>query len=376
MKYFIREKIREALILESRIPFSLAVPSDILSIQHVFKENNYKLYIVGGAIRDALLNKIPKDFDLATDAVPDVVERIMTEAGFKTLPTGKAFGVINVFTKQGEYTGDGRRPDSVTFTDIETDVKRRDLTINALFYDIDTKEIVDLVGGVDDLKNGIVRTVGSPIERFTEDKLRILRAIRFAGRFGSGLDPEIDKALKRDARLDGISGERIRDEFIKGISSAKSVSHFLELLDKYNLFDWIFRGLHVNKIFINDKDPIIVIATLLRGNSTATLNKQLNNLKYTVEEIKGIMFLLNLLELTPENAVVLKRQQKNAYVSDNQILDFGMREGINMKLLNAFIKFKLSVNGEEVMKRFNLTQGKELGDMINKLELDNFKRLF
>ena len=382
MKGFIKQKIREQLITESRIPFKLVLPSDILTIQAVFKQNGFKLYVVGGAVRDALLGRQPKDFDLATDAVPDTVETIMAKAGFRTLPTGKSFGVINVFTNKDEYeiatfrsdssTGDGRRPDAVTFTDIETDVKRRDLTINALFFDIDTNEIVDLVGGISDLQKGIIRTVGSPIERFTEDKLRILRAIRFAGRFGSDLDPEIDAALQRDANLEGISGERIRDEFIKGITSAKSVKHFLEMLDRYHLFNWIFKGLHVNKNFIEDRDALIVISVLLKGNTQAVLNKQLNALKYTVDEIKGVTFLLNLLQLSPETAVVLKRQEKNAGVTLAQIFDFGKREGIKLNLLTAFGRFRLTVSGEDVMQKFGLKPGKQLGDMINKLETDNF----
>jgi tRNA nucleotidyltransferase/poly(A) polymerase len=249
------------------------------------------------------------------------------------------------------------------------------LTINALFYDIDTHEVVDLVGGVNDLKNGVVRTVGSPEERFNEDKLRILRAIRFAGRFGSGLDPAVDAALMKDASLQGISGERIRDEFLKGIKSSKSVVQFLRLIDKYNLFDWIFRGLKVNKEFVEDKDPILVIANLLKFNESSVLNKQLNVYKYTIEEIRAITFLINLLKLSPETAVALKRAQKISGVSDEQIRKFGHQEGLNSKLLEAFLKFRLTVNGEQLMQQLNMKPGKELGDAINKAEYDNFKKL-
>jgi tRNA nucleotidyltransferase/poly(A) polymerase len=375
----------EGLIMEQRMKYDMQIPKDILAIKDVFKKNGYKLYVVGGAVRDAILGKQPKDFDLATDAIPDKVEEIMNKAGFRTLPTGKSFGVINVFTDQGEYeiatfredssTGDGRRPDSVKFTNIESDVKRRDLTINALFYDIDTHEIVDLVGGVNDLKNGVVRTVGSPEERFNEDRLRILRAIRFAGRFGSDLDPAVDAALRKDASLKGISGERIRDEFLKGIKSSKSVIHFLKLIDKYGLFDWIFSGLKLNKEFIEDKDSILVIANLLKFNDVSTLNKQLNAYKYTIEEIRAISFLINLLKLSPETAVALKRAQKISGVTDDQIRKFGTQEGLNIKLLEAFLKFKLTVNGEVLMKQLNMKPGKELGDAINKAEFDNFQKL-
>jgi tRNA nucleotidyltransferase/poly(A) polymerase len=383
IKEFISRKLR-TMLTESRVSFKISLPDDILQIKDVFKKNGYKLYVVGGAVRDAILGKQPKDFDLATDAIPDTVEEILADAGFRTLPTGKAFGVINVFTDNGEYEvatfrkdlSGGRRPDAVKFTDIESDVKRRDLTINALFYDIDKSEIVDLVGGVDDLKKGIVKTVGSPQERFGEDRLRILRAIRFAARFGSNLDPEADAALKKDSSLEGISGERIRDEFLKGIISAKSITQFIGMIEKYNLFDWIFRGLNINKNFISDKDPILVIASLLKDNDPKSLGKKLNDLKYTVDEIKNINFLVNLSNLTPETAAILKRMQKLTNLTDDQIKKFGIQQGLNPKLLDAFIKFRLTVNGEDLMKQLNLKPGKELGDAISKAEYENFKKLF
>jgi tRNA nucleotidyltransferase/poly(A) polymerase len=103
MKDNIRQILREGLAPEKRIKFDMSIPKDILQIKDIFKKNGYKLYVVGGAVRDALLGKTPKDFDLATDAIPDKVEEMMKGAGLKTLPTGKSFGVINVFTSEGEY---------------------------------------------------------------------------------------------------------------------------------------------------------------------------------------------------------------------------------------------------------------------------------
>lgn len=384
MRENIKQILREGVIVEQRIKFELTIPSDIQEIKNVFKKNGFKLYVVGGAVRDALLGKTPKDFDLATDALPDKVEEMMKEAGFRTLPTGKAFGVINVFTDQGEYEiatfrtdiGSGRRPDAVSFTDIEGDVKRRDLTINALFYDIDTGEIVDLVGGVEDLKNGVVRTVGSAQDRFGEDRLRIMRAIRFAGRFGSELDPQTDAALQQDASLEGISGERIRDEFIKGIQSAKSQKSFFKMLDKYNLFDWIFKGLNVDRdSFSNGEDYLILLARLLKNNNLDVLKKKLNELKYSVDEIKAITFLIALLKLDENTAVTLKRAEQNSGVNPQQIKDFGKVENIDQKLLNAFLSFRLTVSGQEVMDEMGIKPGPEVGKAVQKLETDNFKAL-
>jgi tRNA nucleotidyltransferase/poly(A) polymerase len=389
MKENIRQILREGLVREERIKFDLPIPQDIQQIKDVFKKNGFKLYVVGGAVRDAILGKTPKDYDLATDAVPDKVEQIMTKAGFKTLPTGKAFGVINVFTDQGEYEiatfredlSGGRRPDAVSFTDIEGDVKRRDLTINALFYDIDAHEIVDLVGGVQDLKNGVVRTVGAPEDRFGEDRLRIMRAIRFAGRFGNELDPATDAALQKDASLEGISGERIRDEFIKGIKSAKSQKHFLEMLDKYHLFDWIFKGLNVDMDFIsriggyNHDDYIVLLARLLKKNNLDVLKKKLNELKYSVEEVKAITFLIAMLKLDVDTAVTLKKAEQHAGVSQDQIRDFCGKENVPSQLLDAFEQFRLTVSGPEVMDKMGLKPGPELGKAIQKIETDNFKKL-
>lgn len=375
--------------MEDRIKFNFQIPSDIIEIQKIFKKNGYKLYVVGGAVRDAILGKTPKDFDLATDAVPDEVEKMMQDAGFKTLPTGKAFGVINVFTNQGEYEiatfrediGSGRRPDSVEFTNIEGDVKRRDLTINALFYDIDTKEIVDLVGGVDDLKNGIVRTVGSPEDRFGEDRLRILRAIRFAGRFGSELDPDTDLALRNDSSLEGISGERIRDEFIKGIISAKSLKKYMTMLDEYGLFNWVLPNLIIDKKVFNKHenykvdDYVVILARLLKNNDIELLKRKLNGLKYSADEIKTILFLISMLKLDVDTAYLLKKMQQTAGVSDDQIRNFAGKEGIPSQLLDAFDQFRLSVSGPEAMEKFGIKPGPELGKAIQKMETDNFEKL-
>lgn len=389
MKAQIKKILREGLIKEERIKFNLPIPQDIQQIQNIFNKNGYKLYIVGGAVRDALLNKIPKDYDLATDAVPDEVENMMNNAGLRTLPTGKAFGVINVFTDEGEYEiatfrediGSGRRPEGVSFTNIEGDVKRRDLTINALFFDIDTKEIVDLVGGVNDLKKGIVRTVGAAEDRFGEDRLRILRAIRFAGRFGSDLDPNVDAALQKDASLDGISGERIRDEFIKGIISAKSTDTYLLMLDKYKLFDWVFPNLNVDRgvfrrnLDYKGDDYVVLLARLLKGNNIEILRKKLNELKYSADEIKAITFLVSLLKLDVNTAYLLKKIQQTSGVNNDQIRNFGANEGISSQLLDAFENFRLTVTGPEAMTRFNIKPGPELGKAIEKMEINNFQKL-
>ena len=126
--------------------------------------------------------------------------------------------------------GKGRRPKAVDFSDIQGDVNRRDLTINSLFYDIEKNEVVDLTGGLEDLKNKIVKTVGVAKQRFDEDPLRKLRALRFQAVIGGKMDKDTEIALMKNPSLKGVSRERIREEFIKGIEKGKTSKLFMEHL--------------------------------------------------------------------------------------------------------------------------------------------------
>ena len=184
----------------------------------------------------------------------------------KTVEVGKSFGVVMVggheiatFRKD---IGIGRRPSSVDYTDIEGDVRRRDLTINALFYDIDKKEIVDLVGGIADLKKKNIRCVGNADRRFKEDPLRKLRALRFQARLGGNLDKELLNALQNDPSLKGVSAERIRDEVVKSIKSAKDTKKYMELNDKIGFTQLIFPNLKISKPYIKDNDYILFLSLI------------------------------------------------------------------------------------------------------------------
>ncbi|QHI70563.1 CCA tRNA nucleotidyltransferase [Tichowtungia aerotolerans] len=174
----------------------------------------------GGAVRDQLLGRTPKDYDIATDALPDQIEALFP----KTVAVGKAFGVIMVveggleievatFRKDEGYQ-DGRRPDSVHFCGAEEDAKRRDFTINGMFCDPLTDQVIDYIGGRKDLHKKLIRAIGEPDRRFAEDHLRMLRAVRFAHTLGFTIDPSTRDAIKAHAQdLAKISAERIENEF-------------------------------------------------------------------------------------------------------------------------------------------------------------------
>lgn len=360
-----------------RLKTEIKYPSDINLINDVFKTNGFELFLVGGCVRDAYIGSTPKDWDLATNATPDEVISILESKDFITniLETGKAFGVINAITKDDEFEiatfrsdgdySDARRPDSVTFSTIEEDVLRRDLTCNALFYDLSTGEIVDLVGGLEDIDNNIIRTVGNPIDRFNEDRLRILRCIRFVNRFGALLSLDIIKALKEDSSLNGISHERIRDEFLKGFKSAKDKLEYLLMLQQYSLFDYIFPTFRIDLYFDPSDDVIATVARMLKGNRE--IKSILNKIAWPTDEIHAIQLLHGIINIDG-GIVALKKRQKAIEISDSTILEF-MRISAE-KWGQVFIDFELKVSAEELMKLG--FEGKALGQEINDREMVRF----
>ncbi len=182
----------------------------------------HSAFWVGGCVRDFLLGREPGDYDIATSALPEQVESLFK----RTVAVGRKFGVIVVvenklqfqvatFRAEADYQ-DGRRPEKVVFSDAKADAERRDFTINGLFFDPVARKLHDWVSGETDLRKEIIRTIGSPAERFAEDHLRLLRAVRFAAQLDFQIEPETFAAVKATApKIKAISAERVRDELIK-----------------------------------------------------------------------------------------------------------------------------------------------------------------
>jgi poly(A) polymerase len=215
------------------------------------RQTGFSAYLVGGCVRDLLLNREPADYDVATSATPDDVMRIFPQ----TYAVGAQFGVVLVpvrrdtpegerdnyvievatFRSDGAYS-DGRHPDEVQFSrDARTDVQRRDFTINGLLLDPATGEVHDYVGGREDLQRQVIRTIGDARQRFGEDKLRMLRAMRFAARFGYAIEEQTFRAVRAlAAEIHSVSLERIRDEILKMLTEGRARRAF-ELLDESGL---------------------------------------------------------------------------------------------------------------------------------------------
>ncbi len=220
----------------------MQIPAYVLKIVRLLHKNGYQTWIVGGSIRDLLIGKTAYDYDIATDATP---EKVMATVK-RVIPTGIKHGTVTVLTEKnpvevttfrndGKYS-DGRRPDSVRYAStIQEDLSRRDFTINGIAYNPITGELVDPYGGREDLKAKMIRTIGNPIERFSEDGLRPYRACRFAAQLGFLIEKNTFEAISKTLDItSSVSVERIREEFLKIILSEKP-STGIELLRESGL---------------------------------------------------------------------------------------------------------------------------------------------
>ena len=242
-----------------------------LGVVEKLQAAGFTAYFAGGCVRDALLGRKPKDFDVATDAVPDKVRDVFGKR--RTLAFGASFGVIGVlgdadtptevatFRSDGDYS-DGRRPDSVRFGTAEFDALRRDFTINGVFYDPKASRLIDFVGGENDLRRSIIRAIGDPDKRINEDKLRMLRAVRFASSLGFTIEPNTFDATKRFAAdVSIVSGERIGAEMRRMLSSPGS-SIAIQLLFETGLLSHVWPTFAL-QICRNEKQ--LIDAKLLLG---------------------------------------------------------------------------------------------------------------
>lgn len=237
--------------MEEFTPMKIALPEHVKEIIQQFNINGFEAYAVGGCIRDAVLGLTPHDWDITTSALPEQIKTIFR----RTLDTGLKHGTVTVMIQQeayeittyridGDYS-DGRRPNSVSFTsDLVEDLKRRDFTINAMAYN-EKDGLVDVFNGKEDIENQIIRCVGSAEERFEEDALRMLRAIRFSARLGFSIVAETEAAILKNAELiKKISAERIHDELTKILISKNP--HYIERVVNLGMMRYIIPEFMIN----------------------------------------------------------------------------------------------------------------------------------
>ena len=320
---------------ENKISVDIPLPNDIIEISDAYIKAGKDIFLVGGAVRDFIKGINPKDYDLVTNSLPNESKEILKDFNVSD-EQGKNFGVLRVFTKDeptgyeiasyrkdisgGRDTkGDEQKVEMGGNVTIEDDCNRRDLTCNALFYDIKNKQIVDLVGGISDIKNGIIRAVGDPMQRFIEDRLRICRIFRFAARTEGKIDDKTADAIRTDNRLrnigpkDDVSQERIWEEFNKAWKQSKDFNYYLQFFTDFDMWNEAFPNSNVNTDLISSKDFIVVLANLFQNEDTSKLErKMVQEWKVEVDVARPVIFLIDFLKLSQDNVVDLFKQ-KNRY---------------------------------------------------------------
>ena len=341
---------------------------------NILSENGYYAYVVGGCVRDSLLFSIPKDWDITTQATPNQI--LDCFLNYKTIETGLKYGTVTVIIDEisieittyridGEYR-DNRHPLGVLFTDeLKKDLSRRDFTMNAIAYNT---EIVDYFCGVSDIKNKIIRTVGDPDKRFSEDALRILRGIRFASQLDFKIEENTGKSIiKNKGLLKSISRERINIELIKLLLGKNSYNVLIE-------YEEIIREIipeidSINRKMKSPENDIIISLALLLWETESPENI-LKNLKFDKNTINMVTKIIKNKHVKNQKVELKRLLNKLGEPIVRRLLKI---EKHDERLLDEIIENKecysleaLKLNGDDI-KALGITDGKVVGEALNRI---------
>lgn len=372
---------------------NIKIPKEVETVLNILHENGFEAYVVGGCVRDSIMGKIPSDWDVATSAKPNQI--LLCFNNRKTIETGLKHGTVTVVINKmqieittyridGEYS-DNRRPDEVLFTDkIKLDLRRRDFTINALAYN--KSGIIDLFGGLDDINNKFIKCVGAAGERFNEDGLRILRALRFASVLNFDIEENTSSSIFRNkALLNNISMERINIEFSKLIMGSNYRKILIEYREVIEVFLPEIQVLtedeleyRLNAMKVLNSLTLRLAVFLYNINST---DKILMNLKYDNKTIKTVKILVeNINGRINHDPVNVKRWlNKINYVNLNYLIkikkslfdsEFYELEETE-KIMNEIIRTKqcysletLAITGQDLIDA-GVPKGKNIGIILD-----------
>ncbi len=366
---------------------NIKIPDYVKVVMNELTFNGYSCYVVGGAVRDAILGKEVHDYDLTTNAKPD--EMVNVFKAFMTIPTGLKHGTLTVLSNNHPVevttyrldTGyeDHRHPNSVEFTtNLQEDIKRRDFTINGLAFN-NNEGLLDYYGGLEDINNKIIRCIGKADERFEEDALRILRALRFSVQLDFEIEEETKKAIfNKKELLSFVSKERIRDELL-GILKYPCKNIFIDYLDifKEALFFFPNPSNKTLDLLNNDNNEYIKLALLLDDISLESAKDLLTELKLSKHEMNQILAYLNNKDIEFNSRIDLKHFLSSYPYSLEDYLIY--RKARNERFLiykinnymdeinqrNDIYTLKdLAINGDDLTSLGY--QGKDISTLLNK----------
>lgn len=376
---------------------NINIPDNVKFIIDTLYKHNFEAFMVGGCVRDSLLNKIPNDYDITTNALPQDIISIFN----KTVPTGLKHGTVTIildkeayetttYRVDGEYINNRKPKDVIFVSNIKEDLSRRDFTINSMAYN-HKNGLIDYFNGKKDLKEGLIKCVGDPKKRFNEDALRMLRAIRFSSQLGFKIDPNtLSEINNNNQLLKNISKERITIELNKILLSS-NCSNGLNLLLKTNLLEHIFPinktsydfsliDKASNKLYmklalllkilnIDCNHYENILKTLTYDNNTTnkviTILKNINHV-VSVNNKKQIKLLINTLS---KDLILdfIEVQNLLSIINDQYTKDLiSICENILSSNEPLYIK-DLDINGSTLIKKLNMKPGKEMGEVLNYL---------
>lgn len=345
-----------------------AIKAPALKALKILNTHNKDAYIVGGSVRDIIMGTNPKDYDITCSSFPDETLKIFSD--YKTFKTGIRYGTVTViidelpieittFRTDGEYK-DNRKPENVVFShDIKSDLSRRDFTINAMAYS-PYKGFVDLFDGIGDIKRKIIRSIGNPDERFNEDALRILRALRFSSRLGFDIEETTKKAIFKNKKLLlNISAERIRDEFNKilmGEHTARILSEYRDIIAEFipeisSCFDFDQKSkYHIYDVYTHTLKCLESSSSDYAVRLSVFLHDIAKPLCYTTDK-KGFQHYKGHAEMGAELArdILMRLKYDNNTIREVQTLI--KYHDTDIKPLKTEVKKYLSLLGEELLEK-------------------------
>jgi tRNA nucleotidyltransferase/poly(A) polymerase len=376
---------------------TINIPQIVQDIAEVLVKNGNQAFVVGGAVRDAVMGQDSKDIDIATDLFVDDVIELLKDQPFtdEIKKTGDKFPVARIFTKDGNEfeiatfradSGEGKDTDFEVVSTIEGDVARRDFTFNALFANALNGQIIDLVGGLQDLENGIVRFMGDPVKRIKEDRTRLLRMVRFAERFGFKIPPGDLELIKENNILiegldekDQVKKEMIVTEMTKGLDQAKDKVSFMNALLDLGLLEQCFPGLKIGRPHVKGWQIERMLVQILWNNDPKTVSKVLHDMKWSTKVIDRVECFLTIKDhdLRSDDFKGLARFVKKlkaceALACFDEFFVTVMFTEERKRFAWALLNFKLMVKREDFPK---IPDGPELGKAIHDKEMSRLKTI-